>query len=165
MYRKFSGGFAEGHGKSVDFGNGLRPFPATFNPPDTGGPDEIHSVIYKECAGSLAYPLSILYNQAYNSTALPNIWKAANVVPVHKSGDTKDVRNYRPISLTCIIMKILERLMYNRLLSLCISKLDSRQHGFLPGRSCLTQLVLFLDDLISNDNERVATNRYQYYIF
>ena len=129
-----------------------------LNSRKAAGPDDIHSVIYKECAGSLAYPLSILYNQAYNSVALPNIWKAANVVPVHKSGDTKDVRNYRPISLTCIIMKILERLMYNRLLSICISKLDSRQHGFLPGRSCLTQLVLFLDDLISNDNERVATD-------
>ena len=51
------------------------------------GPDEIHGKISKNCATSLAFPLSILYNKCYNIRSIPNKWKDANIVPVHKKGD------------------------------------------------------------------------------
>ena len=122
------------------------------------GPDGLHSYIFKKCAGVLAYPLSLLYNQAYTSSDLPNIWRSANVVPVFKSGDKRDVRNYRPISLTCIAMKVFERMVSNRLLDLCYDKLDRRQHGFLPGRSCLSQMISFTDKIFQADNDRLTTD-------
>ena len=118
------------------------------------GPDNIHSIVFKKCAGSLAYPLSLLFEQAYSGGGLPAIWKTANVVPVHKSGDKRDVRNYRPISLTCIASKVYERIVTSRLLDHCYDMIDSRQHGFLPGRSCLTQLISVYDDLALTDNDR-----------
>eukprot|EP00116_Pleurobrachia_bachei_P000903 sb/3461165/ len=118
------------------------------------GPDDLHSIIFKRCAGSLAHPLSLLFEQAYSGGGLPAIWKSANVVPVHKSGDKRDVRNYRPISLTCIASKVYERIVTQRILDHCYDKIDSRQHGFLPGRSCLTQLVSVFDDLVLTDNDK-----------
>ena len=122
------------------------------------GPDGIHSIVFKKCAGVLAYPLSLLFNQAYFTSDLPSIWRSANVVPVHKSGDKRDVRNYRPISLTCIAMKVFERMMSNRLLDLCFDRIDRRQHGFLPGRSCLSQMISFTDTLFQTDNNRLTTD-------
>ena len=54
---------------------------------------------------------------------------------------------YRPISLTCIIMKLFEKIIRDELMSRCADKLDDRQHGFLPGKSCCTQLLGFCDSL------------------
>ena len=45
-------------------------------------------------------PLSILFNLSYNTSYIPQEWKLANVVPVHKKDDKNKVTNYRPISLT-----------------------------------------------------------------
>ena len=66
------------------------------------GPDDIHEIILKTCANSLAWPLSILFQLIYNTGILPIEWKSANVVPVFKKGEKGIIENYRPISLTCI---------------------------------------------------------------
>ena len=55
-------------------------------PNKAAGPDNIHGKILKNCAVSLAYPLSLIFKTSYNSGMIPNDWKAANVVPVHKKG-------------------------------------------------------------------------------
>ena len=48
------------------------------------GPDVISGKILKNCCGSLAYPLSLIYRLSYNSGIVPKEWKVANVVPVYK---------------------------------------------------------------------------------
>ena len=75
------------------------------------GPDNIHGLILKKCSCVLAKPLSLIYTVIYNTGILPEEWKLSNVVPVFKKGDKKDVENYRPISLTCIAAKVMERVM------------------------------------------------------
>ena len=75
-------------------------------------PDNIHGIILKTCSNSLARPLSILFKLIYNTGILPIEWKRANVVPVYKKGEKGNVENYRPISLTCISAKVMERIMY-----------------------------------------------------
>ena len=67
------------------------------------GPDGISGKILKNCAGSLAYPLSLLYKLSYNTGIIPQEWKLGNVVPVFKKGTKSSVENYRPISLTCLV--------------------------------------------------------------
>ena len=54
----------------------------------------------KNCSVSLAKPLTFLYNISFVTGCIPNDWKLAFVVPVHKKGDKGSVENYRPISLT-----------------------------------------------------------------
>ena len=122
------------------------------------GPDEIHGKILKKCFYSLNKPLVILFQLSYNTGIIPDEWKQANVVPVHKKGSKACVENYRPISLTSIIMKTYERVIREKLLSLCGHLIDERQHGFMLDKSCCTQLVSFCDSLALSLNENIQTN-------
>ena len=56
-------------------------------------------------------------------------------------GDCSIVRNYRPISLLCIVSKVLEKAVFDQVIQCVGPKLSSRQFGFIKGRSCLTQLL------------------------
>ena len=122
------------------------------------GPDGIHGKILKNCAVGLAYPLSLLFKLSYNTGHLPNEWKMANVVPVHKKGSKSNVENYRPISLTCLIMKIFERIVRQKLLDLTSQHLDPRQHGFLANKSCTTNMVGFCDTLALSLNDSIRSD-------
>ena len=122
------------------------------------GPDEIHGRILKNCCDSLNEPLTILFEKSYRTGSIPQKWKLANIVPVHKKGSKADVKNYRPISLTSIVMKIYERIIRDELLSRCGHLIDNRQHGFMFHKSCNTQLVTFCDSLALSLNDNIRTN-------
>ena len=128
------------------------------NPNKAAGPDEIHGKILKNCAVSLAYPLSLLFRTSYNSGMIPKDWKIANVVPVHKKGSKMSVENYRPISLTSLVMKIFEKLIRDELMIKCEAQLSRNQHGFLPNRSCTTQLIDFADNVTQALNSSIRTD-------
>ena len=115
------------------------------------GPDGIHGHILKNCASSISYPLSLIFTTSYNISQIPREWKLAHVVPVHKKGDKSLANNYRPISLTCLIMKIFEIQIRSNLMSRCHHLLDPRQHGFLPEKSCTTQLASSRSDVVLFD--------------
>ena len=73
---------------------------------------------------------------------MPTLWKSANITPVHKGDNREFVENYRSISLLPISTKCLERIVHNALYSHVSPYLSEWQHGFVKGRSCVTQLVL-----------------------
>ena len=118
------------------------------------GPDQLHPRVLKCCANSLAFPLSKLFNQSYNSGILPDDWKVASIVPFFKKGDSRDVSNYRPISLTSCVIKVFERVVHKEILGRCGHLLDERQHGFLKSKSCTTQLLSFTDHITCNTRDR-----------
>ncbi len=80
--------------------------------------------------------------------AVPENWKKANVTPVHKSNDPSLPPNYRPISLLCILSKVLERCVFNHCFPHISQFLYHLQHGFRPGRSTETQLLAVYHDLL-----------------
>ena len=122
------------------------------------GPDKIHGKVLKECATSLAYPLSVLFNMCFKSGQLPCDWKTANIVPIFKKGSKTDIENYRPISLTSLVMKVFERIIRDELYLRCEQYLDRRQHGFLPKRSCTTLMVDYCDSLALSLNSGIETD-------
>ena len=71
----------------------------------------------------------------------------ANSVPIHKKGDKCCIENYRPISLTCIVSKIFEKCVRDEILNYCKDSLHDTQHGFLPHKSCTTQMIPFVHDI------------------
>ena len=129
-----------------------------LDPNKAPGPDMIHGLILKNCAHSLSIPLQIIFRTSYYTCKIPKEWKLAHVVPVHKKGPKNSVENYRPISLTSIIMKVYERIIREDLLVRCSSKLKQHQHGFLPGKSCETQLIPFYDNLARTLNDGSRTD-------
>ena len=71
---------------------------------------------------------------------MPAPWKDANVTALHKKGDERVPSNYRPVSLTLVVCKMLERIIKNHLMQYFIQNkfITSRQYGFRPGHSCET---------------------------
>ena len=129
-----------------------------INPNKACGPDRIHGKILKNCAVSLAYPLTVMFRISYNVGSIPKEWKMANIVPIHKKGSKENIENYRPISLTSLIMKTFERLIKEDILSRVKDKLDSRQHGFLYSKSCTTNMAGFCDSLALSLNDCLRTD-------
>ena len=111
------------------------------------GPDDIFPEMVKPLRHILAGPLATLFDMSLQSATLPGDWKVAKVIPIHKGGSRENATNYRPVSLTSIILmekiirdKLVEHLVGNKLLS-------AAQHGFRRRRSCLTNLLCFLDEV------------------
>ena len=129
-----------------------------INPNKAHGPDKIHGTVLKNCAHSLAYPLAVLFKTSYLTGHIPLEWKLANVVPVYKKGSKASVENYRPISLTCLCMKLMEWIVREEVMRKCQHLISPEQHGFLPGKSCTTQMVGFADSLASSINDAARTD-------
>ena len=129
-----------------------------MDPNKAQGADNIHGKVLKQCSVTLSIPLALLFNKCYSTGCIPADWKLANIVPVHKKGSKAEVTNYRPISLTSIIMKTFERIIRDDLIRRCDHLIDSRQHGFMLEKSCTTQLVSFCDSLALSLNENIRTD-------
>ena len=89
---------------------------------------------------------------------MPNEWKKANVVPIHKKGGKGDFTNYRPISLTCIVAKIMERIIQDELLIRTRHLMNDHQHGFLANKSCTTNLVDLSDSINIDLHNKIGTD-------
>ena len=94
------------------------------------GPDGISRCILKNCAYNFTKPLTILFDLSFSMGQLPDDWKIANVVPIHKKGDKSDVNNYRPISLTSLVVKVMEICISDELYDKCKHLISEKEHGF-----------------------------------
>ena len=114
------------------------------------GPDDIHPMMLKELAELLASPVATLFNMSIQDGVLPEEWLTAFVSPIFKKGARNLAVNYRPISLTCILCKVLETIVRKRIMEHLLSQglLSKKQHGFLFGRSTVTQLLKYIDECI-----------------
>ena len=122
------------------------------------GPYNISGAVLKKCSKALCQPLSLTFQLIYNTGLIPHQWKLANVVPVFKKGDNKDVSNYRPISLTCLTAKVMERIVYEKILCRTENLIDSRQHGFLRNKSCSTNMISLTESLSVSLLSKVPTD-------
>ena len=117
-----------------------------LNPSKCPGVDRLHPKMLKECP-ALAKPLNLIFRQSLDTSTLPSDWKSSIISPIFKKGNKAEASNYRPVSLTSIVCKMLETLI-KRTLCKHISQhnlLSPDQHGFTPGRSCLTNLLETLE--------------------
>ena len=103
------------------------------------------------CKEVITIPLKLIFDQSLKEGKFPEICKAANVVTVDKKEHKCLVKNYRPISLLPIFAKVFERVIYNSLFNYFLhNKLFTpSQSGFLPGDSCIAQLLSIIHEIQS----------------
>ena len=110
--------------------------------------DQMHPRVLKELSSEISETLATLFNKSITAGYLPSEWKFAIVVPLFKKGSKKKAENYRPVSLTSVICKVLESILRDKI----INHMDKNnmfvkhQHGFRSGHSCVTQLLEVTDD-------------------
>ncbi|KAK4830406.1 hypothetical protein QYF61_010937 [Mycteria americana] len=126
--------------------------------PKSMGPDGIHPRVLRELAEELAKPLSIIYQQPWLTGEVPDDWRLASVTPIYKKGWKEDPGNYRPVCLTSVSGKVMERFILSVLNRHVQANQGIRpsQHGFMKGRSCLTNLISFYDQVTCLTDEGKA---------
>ena len=113
------------------------------------GSDDLHPKMLYELRDQLVKPLTKLFSLSLQTGIVPQGWKEARVVPLFKKGKRDRPENYRPVSLTSIVGKIFESIVKDNI----VKHLDRHnlikgsQHGFTKGRSCLTNLLQFIESV------------------
>ena len=116
------------------------------------GPDKLPTTLLTITAFEIADVVTFLFFQSYETGQLPKDWRNAHVVPVFKKGEKYDPCNYRPVSLTAVLCKIMEHLIYRNIIHHLEDNetLFANQHGFRKNHSCESQLILTVEDLAKN---------------
>uniref|UniRef100_A0A8C7X067 Reverse transcriptase domain-containing protein n=1 Tax=Oryzias sinensis TaxID=183150 RepID=A0A8C7X067_9TELE len=126
-----------------------------IDPGTSEGPDMIHPRVLKECHTTLAPLYTKLFQLSFDAGIVPSAWKVAKISPIHKGGDKSDPSNFRPVSLTSVPCKIMEKIIRKYIMDFGLKNklFHTAQHGFLPQRSCLTNLITFLDSITKATDE------------
>jgi hypothetical protein len=110
------------------------------------GPDGIGPRILQELVGGLTPARVTIYRRSMEEGQVPAAWREANVTLIFKKGAKSSPNNYRPVSLTSFCCKVMEAVVRDEVThQLQVNKLtNASQHGFVKGRSCVTNLIEFL---------------------
>ena len=113
------------------------------------GIDGIAPKILKETVEQICTPLAHVFNMSLQEGIVPLEWKEANIIPLFKKGSRNKSVNYRPVSLTSVICKVLETIIRDHMMDFLIKHklINPSQHGFLKARSCLTNLLCFFEEI------------------
>ena len=116
---------------------------SSLNSKKAHGFDEISISMLQLCAGVVAKPLNIIFQNCLRTGIFPNNWKYANVQPVHKKNNRQLKTNYRPISLLPICGKIFEKIVFDCLYHFLNNNnlISKNQSGFRPADSTINQLL------------------------
>ena len=125
----------------------------------SAGPDGLPPLLFKRVKHAITVPLTLVFRQLLSVGCVPDEWKNAVITPVHKKGSTSSLTNYRPISITCVPCKLLERIVVSRIYNHLVFNdvLHCEQHGFVRGLSTCTNLLTSLNDWTRNTQDGCQT--------
>jgi hypothetical protein len=106
------------------------------------GPDNVPPLILKSCASAFALPLCLLFNRSLASCVFPDRWKLSFVTLLYKSGKRNDLSNYRGIAILSTVGMLFELLVYKHMYEDLMDQLADCQHGFVKGRSTVSNTLL-----------------------
>ena len=127
-----------------------------LSPNSAGGPDGIPASLLIICAEEIVPALKIIFSHSLSSSLILTSFKEAAIIPVFKSGDKSLPSNYRPISLTSVLSKVIEKIIRKQVLTFLSHRgyLNNTQHGFRSGRSCLSALLDVYDNIMHMINNK-----------
>ena len=132
----------------------------SLEPEKSQGPDGMHPRVLRALSRSIAKPLCQIFTNSLKSGEVPKDWKLANVTPIHKKGPKNLVTNYRPISLTSQVCRVMERLLKEEMVNELTSRgtLNPTQHGFLPKKSCVSNLLSCLEYVTQSIDNKIPVD-------
>ena len=109
------------------------------------GVDGIPPKLLKEIVEQISTPFAKNFNLLLEEGIVPSEWKEANITPLFKKGSRNKPDNYRPVSLTSVVYKLLDTLIRDHMVEFLVKHhlINTSQHGFLKARSCLTNILCF----------------------
>ena len=124
------------------------------------GPDGFLPRVLREVKEEVAPHLASIFNESIRSGCVPRDWRLADITPIFKKGDRSQPSNYRPISLTSIVGKLMESVIVDRISDHMESNnlLRNSQHGFRRRRSCLTNLLEFFHNVFTEHDRDKAVD-------
>ena len=131
-----------------------------LKPDKAPGPDHIRPLLLLKLCREVAAILQVIFSKSLMEGSLPSDWLKANVSPIFKKGDKTCPANYRPISLTCILCKLLEHIVASNV----VKHMDQHKilydlkHGFRAWRSCETQLTMLIEEIHQNLSDGKQTD-------
>jgi len=111
------------------------------------GTDGIPPYIYKGCRELLAEPLMHIFNLILTTGSFPRSWKISKIIPIPKTKDQNKIELHRPIAIVPAPSKIFETILCHKIFWQVKHLICGNQHGFIPGRSVVTNLGVFMDDV------------------
>ena len=123
------------------------------------GWDGISTSILKATVDVLTPPLTGLFNLCLSKGIFPRVFKKAIIYPIYKNGDSESVNNYRPISILSSLSKILEKIIYKRLISFLdkYKVLEDNQYGFRANRSTEDALMKLVNTAVQHIDKKMKT--------
>ncbi|CAM5157187.1 unnamed protein product [Eretmochelys imbricata] len=111
----------------------------------------MHPRILKELTEAISEPLAIIFEKSWKMGDIPEDWKRANIMSIYKKGNKDNLGNYRPVSLTSAIGKIMEQIIKQSICKHLEDKkvINNSHHGFVKNKSCQTNLIAFFDRVTS----------------
>lgn len=124
------------------------------------GTDRFLPRVVKEVRDEISPHLMTIFNRSLETGDVPQDWREANVTPLFKKGDTRKPGNYRPVSLTSVVGKLLESIIVDKLAAHLEGNnlLKNSQHGFRRHRSCLTNLLEFFHEVFTEHDRCKAVD-------
>jgi len=119
------------------------------------GIDELPPKFLHEVREEIGAVSAQIFNKLMQTGDVPQEWRDALIVPLFKKGNRSDPCNYRPVSLTSVVCKVMERIVKDNVVELLneYKVIKGSQHGFTRGRSCLTNLLEFFEEVYERIDE------------
>ena len=113
------------------------------------GVDGIPPKLLKEIVEQISTPLAKVLNLLLEEGIVPSEWKEANITPLFKKGSRNKPDNYRPVSLTSVVCKLLETLTRDHTVEFLVKQINKYISTWVPkSKVCLTNLLCFLEEII-----------------
>ena len=123
-----------------------------LKPHKASGPDNIPTRLLIMVAEEIAQMLTTIFQTSLDTATVPSDWREALITPLYKKGPRNIPANYRPVSLTSVVSKMLEHIIFSSTMKHLNSHkiLTPSQHGFRSKRSCETQLIVTIQGKAKN---------------
>ena len=128
------------------------------------GPDGIGNLTLRNLAKTISKSLHTVFKTCLNKGKFPTKWKTGLIVPLHKDGDKAAITCYRPINCLCCPSKVLEKIIFDCLYNAIRKYLHDSQFGFRPLRSCVVQMLCFLDKIYRDNDNKLLEELIVFYL-